>query len=96
MAIGVVYRPPAMTADQYKESWSGSDDSPVPIPSGLLFHAGVGEGDDFFTITVWESQEAYEGFAPMFKQAMSEMGFSFGAPAILPVHHMIIIHSDDE
>ena len=89
MAIAVVYRPPAMTADQYKASWSGEEGQPVPTPEGLVFHAGVGEGDDFFTITVWESQQAYDDFAPMFKQVMAGMGFDFGRPAVLPVHHTI-------
>ena len=32
-------------------------------PAGLLFHAGIGEGADFFTVTVWESQAAYDAFA---------------------------------
>lgn len=89
MAIAVVYKPPAMTAEQYKASWAG-DAPPVAVPSGLLFHAGVGEGEAFFTVTVWESQEAYAVFAPSFKQAMRERGFDFGEPVILPVHHLII------
>ena len=42
MAIAVVYRPPAITAEQYNTSWSGSDGPPLPVPPGLLFHAGVG------------------------------------------------------
>ncbi len=89
MAIAVVYRPPGMTADQYNASWSGDDGPPMPTPRGLLFHAGVGEGAEFFTISVWDSQEAYDEFAPAFKDAMSRMGFAFGAPTVLPVHHMI-------
>jgi hypothetical protein len=44
MAIAVVYRPPALSAEQYKASWAGG--SPMPDPQGLLFHAGVGEGDE--------------------------------------------------
>jgi hypothetical protein len=68
LPIAVVYRPPSMTAEQYKLSWSASDDPPVPTPLGLLFHAGVGEGDAFFTVTVWETQEAYDAFAPNFKR----------------------------
>ena len=88
MTIAVVYRPPAMTAEQYKASWR-EDRSPVPLPQGLLFHAGLGEGESFFTVTVWESREAYDAFAPMFKKTMSEQGFSFGEPAIYPVHHFI-------
>ena len=89
MPIAVVYRPPAMTADQYNESWSGAEISPVPPPPGLLFHAGVGEGEDFFTVTVWESRDAYDAFAPTFQQIMQERGFSFGTPKVLPVHHYI-------
>jgi len=87
MPIAVVYTPPAMTAEQYKESWSSGDGPPLPVPAGLLFHAGIGEGADFFTVTVWESREAYDAFAPLFKRTMSERGFHFGEPRILPVHH---------
>jgi hypothetical protein len=88
MAIAVVYRPPGMTAEQYNASWSGSE--------GLLFHAGVGEGEAFFTLTVWKTREAYDAFAPQFKNSMSGRGFEFGEPSILPVHplhHAMMLHS---
>jgi hypothetical protein len=58
-------------------------------PSGLLFHAGVGEGEDFFTVSVREGPEAYEAFASRFKEALGSEGFEGGAPKILPVHHTI-------
>ncbi len=87
MAIAVVYRPPAMTAKQYKDSWAGG--APLSPPPGLIFHAGIGEAADFFTVTVWESREAYDAFAPMFAKAMSEKGFQFGPPQIFPVHHFL-------
>jgi hypothetical protein len=89
MAIAVVYKPPAMTVDQYNASWSGREGPPLPIPPGLLFHAGVGTGNEFFTVTVWNNREAYDAFAPQFKKAMSELGFEFGEPSILPVQHYI-------
>jgi hypothetical protein len=38
----------------------------------LIFHAGVGEGANFFTVTVWESPAAYDAFAPIFTQAMAQ------------------------
>jgi heme-degrading monooxygenase HmoA len=88
MAVAVVYRPPAMTAQQYKESWTGGD-SPVQPPPGLVFHAGVGDGNDFFTISVWNSREDYEAFAPVFARAMEDRGFHIGKPQILPVHQML-------
>jgi hypothetical protein len=87
MPIAVVYRPPAMTADQYRDSWVGGP--PVKPPAGLISHAGVGEGDEFFTITVWESPEAYDAFKPIFRDAMSQRGFDFGDPLVLPVHHLL-------
>jgi hypothetical protein len=89
--VAVVYPPPGMSAEQYKESWSGDErgGQPVPTPPGLLFHDGVGQGDDFFTVSVWENQEAYDDFAPAFKQAMAAIGIHFGTPSTLPVHHMI-------
>lgn len=89
MAIAVVYRASSITAEQYNRSWTGNDGPPVPVPAGLLFHAGVGEGDEFFTVTIWETREAYDAFAPQFKNAMSERGFDFGNPSIFPVHHYI-------
>jgi hypothetical protein len=88
MAIAVVYRPPAMTAAQYNESWGGGP--PVSPPPGLIVHAGIGEGADFTTITVWESRAAYDAFAPVFTQVMREKGFTFGTPQILPVHHVLV------
>ena len=87
MAIAVVYRPPALSAEKYKASWA--DGSPMPDPEGLLFHAGVGEDDDFFTVSVWESRDAYDAFASRFKEALGAEGFEGGAPQILPVHHTI-------
>jgi hypothetical protein len=87
MKMAVVYRPPAVSAEMYKASWANG--SPMPDPKGLLFHAGVGEGDEFFTISVWESAEAYDAFGAKFKKALGAEGFEGGAPKILPVHHVI-------
>lgn len=87
MAIAVVYRVPAMSADQYRQSWIGGP--PVAPPAELIFHAGIGEGTSFFTVTVWESRAAYDAFAPVFAQVMKERGLEFGNPEILPVHHFL-------
>lgn len=87
MPIAVVYRAPAMTAEQYNESWVGGP--PVAPPRGLIFHAGIGDGAAFFTVSVWESQAAYNAFAPVFSQAMAARGYQFGVPEILPVHRVL-------
>ena len=87
MPIAVVYRAPAMTLEQYTASWS--DGPPVSPPPGLIFHAGFGQGDEFSTITVWDSREAYDRFAPVFASLMSAKGLRFGSPQILPVHHFM-------
>jgi hypothetical protein len=87
MAIAVVYRPPAMSAEQYMKSWAAGP--PVAPPPGLIFHAGVGEGASFFTVTVWESRAAYDAFAPVFARGMAEMGLRFGEPEVLPVHQFL-------
>jgi hypothetical protein len=87
VTIAVVYKPPAMTAEQYRESWASGP--PVAPPAGLIFHAGMGEGTAFFTVTVWESRAAYDAFAPVFTRAMRERGFEFGTPEILPVHRFL-------
>ena len=87
MPIAVVYRPPAVTEEDYLASWANG--SPMPDPKGLLFHAGIGEGDEFFTVSVWENREAYDAFGSRFKEALGAEGFKGGAPKILAVHHTI-------
>ena len=87
MKIAVVYRPPALDAAAYKATWT-SDVKP-PSADGLIFHAGVGEGDEFFTTSVWESREAYDSFAGGFRESLGEAGFEGGKPSVLPVHHVI-------
>lgn len=87
MAVAVVYKSPAITVEQYENSWRGGP--PVAPPPGLLFHAGFGEGAEFMTVTVWESREAYDAFAPIFARAMADQGFNFGSPQILPVHRFL-------
>ena len=87
MKIAVVYKAPSVTAESYKASWANG--SPMPDPAGLLFHAGIGEGEDFQTVSVWESAEAYEAFGARLKKALGEQGFTGGPPQILSVHHVI-------
>jgi hypothetical protein len=87
MAIAVVYKVPAMSADQYRQSSIGGP--PVAPPAGLIFHAGIGEDTSFFTVPVSESRTAYDAFAPMFAHWMKERGFEFGEQEILPVHHFL-------
>jgi hypothetical protein len=55
----------------------------------MIFHAGVGEGADFFTVTIWDSPEAYDAFAPIFTKMTTDMGFHFGKPHIFPVHQSL-------
>ena len=55
----------------------------------LIFHAGIGEGDAFFTVTIWETRDAYDAFVPVFARVMNEQGFQFGQPEILPVHQVL-------
>jgi hypothetical protein len=87
MPIAVIYRPPAMTAEQYQESWIGG--VPVDLPRGLVFHTGIGDGDAFLTVSVWEDRAAYDAFAPVFAKAMAERGLHFGKPEILSVHQVL-------
>jgi len=62
----------------------------VVAPPGLIFHAGIGEGADFFTVTVWESQDADDTFAPTFARVMrAKAGYRFGPPNVLSVQHFL-------
>jgi hypothetical protein len=87
MKIAVVYRPPALDAETYKATWASN--FAIANPDGLIFHAGIGDGDDFFTVSVWENRQAYDAFADGFRDTMGDVGFHGGTPLILPVHHTI-------
>ncbi len=69
MPIAVLYRPPAVTAEQYKATWSQG--APVAVPAGLVLEKAMP-----FSPSI---------FAPRFKQAMSEQGIVLGEPTILEV-----------
>jgi hypothetical protein len=75
-------------AVQRELEWGNAD-----IPTARI-DAGIGEGADVTTVTVWESKEAYDTFAPTFTRVMNEKGFRFGAPRILPVHHFLASQND--
>jgi hypothetical protein len=80
MAIAVVYRPPALTAEKYMTS--SANGSPMPDPQAFV-PRWRGRGYDFFTVSVWESREAYDAFASRFKEALGAEGFE-GRPRYSP------------
>ena len=66
VTIAVASRPPAMTSEQYRESWARGP--PVAPPAGLIVDAGIGEGAVFVTVTVCESRAAYDGSRPSLRK----------------------------
>jgi hypothetical protein len=60
----------------------GADDNP---PAGLIVHAAGEEGDNWRSVSVWESQAAYERFReerimPAVAQALGQAAIDAGPP----------------
>jgi hypothetical protein len=87
MPIAVVYRPPALTAEKYMESWA--DGSPMRTLRAFCSMPVWARVTTSSPSRVGETPEAYDAFASRFKEALGAEGFEGGAPKILPVHHTI-------
>lgn len=62
---------------------SGNCPPPAVTHAAFVVHAGVREGDDFFTVSVGENREAYDA-AARFGEALSAEGFEGKRPRDFP------------
>jgi hypothetical protein len=94
MAVLMIHDSPGGTEEQYDavisllsdgKGISSLSDWPVP---GILFHAAGPTASGWRVVDVWESEDAFEAFAPFIGFALEDVGFP-GGPQPFPLHALV-------
>ena len=78
---------PGMTTKQFDDAWKELRALGISRPKGLVHHTGAQNGSSMVIVDVWESQEAWEGFAQTIGPILGKLGVADSPPVILPVHY---------
>jgi hypothetical protein len=57
-------------------------------PQALQVHVLFGEGDDMQVSEIWESEQAFDEWYPTLREALDEVGVSYGPPLLLPISEL--------
>ncbi len=88
MAIAVMFDAESTTREKYDEVRSRLEEAGDWPPPGLVVHAACGASEVEAVLEVWESSEAFEGFAPKLMPLLDEVGISAGEPKVWDVYKM--------
>ncbi len=89
MAIAMYFHPQSMSAAQYDEVIRRLEAAGAGRPGGRLHHSCFGAGDSMMVYDVWESQEAFDAFAPTLMPILESIGLDPGTPDVMPIHNLI-------
>jgi len=87
MAILMISDAATDTVAQYDEVIKKLEDTGHGNPPGRLSHAAALKGTGYIVVDVWESQEAFDSFAPMLVSLIEAAGGSFPKIEVAPVHN---------
>lgn len=59
-------------------------------PPGRRSHVAARQGESYFVVDVWESQEAMDRFAQTLLPLARQAGIPVAQPQIYPVHNVIV------
>jgi hypothetical protein len=80
----------AGTLDSYDEIIRRLEASGNGQPPGRRSHVAARQGDSYFVVDVWESQEAMDQFAQTLRPLAGHMGTPVAQPQIYAVHNLIV------
>ena len=89
MAILMISDAATDTVAQYDEVIKKLEDTGHGNPPGRLSHAAALKGTGYIVVDVWESQEAFDSFAPVLVPLIEAAGGSFPKIEVVPVHNRI-------
>ena len=90
MALAILFKPTSMDARGYDEVIRRLEAAGAGAPTGRLYHACHGEGNDLRVVDVWESMETFEKFGQTLMPILQEIGIDPGTPKIRPIHNTIV------
>ncbi len=95
MAIGVVFRFPGATVEQYDEVCRELNNgqplrSLSDIPGGgCLSHAAGAAADGLYVTDVWDSAEKFQAFGEKLMPLAQQAGLKPDEPVVFPVHNLV-------
>lgn len=90
MAIAVLMEFPVGTMEQYDEVIAEMELGGRPAPHGIFHVAGPMEGGGVRIVDVWDSQEAFEGFAQgQIGPITQKHGIAAPTVTVWPVHNIL-------
>ena len=89
MAIVMISDAATDTVAQYDDVIQKLQDAGHGNPPGRLSHVAALKGTGYFVVDVWESQEAFDAFAPALIPLIEAAGGSLPKIEVAPVHHRI-------
>ncbi len=89
MAILMISDAATDTVAQYDDAIQKLEDAGHGNPPGRLSHVAALKGTGYIVVDVWESQEAFDAFAPVLIPLIEAAGGSFPKIEVAPVHNQI-------
>jgi len=89
MAILMISDAATDTVAQYDDAIQKLEDAGHGNPPGRLSHVAALKGTGYVVVDVWESQEAFDAFAPVLIPLIEAVGGSLPRIEVAPVHNRI-------
>jgi hypothetical protein len=95
MAIGVIFKFPGGTVEQYDEVCRGLNNG-QPLRSladwpggGCLSHVVGAAADGLYVLDVWDSAEKFQAFGAQLMPLMQQAGLKPDEPIVFPAHNFV-------
>ena len=95
MAIGVIFKFPGGTVEQYEEVCREVNNG-QPMRSltdwpggGCLSHTAGATADGFYVLDVWESPEKFQAFGERLMPLVQQAGLKPDEPLVFPAHNFV-------
>jgi len=89
MALGILFAPASLTAQQYDDCIDRLEKAGAGKPMGRHYHSCFGTGNKLQVFDVWESQAAFDSFGRVLMPILQQIGVDPGQPQIAPIHNII-------
>jgi hypothetical protein len=95
MAIGVIFRFPGGTTEQYEAVTQGLNNGrPMRALAdwpggGCLSHVAGTTPDGLYVLDVWESPEKFQAFGATLMPLIQQAGLKPDEPVVFPVHNFV-------
>jgi hypothetical protein len=89
MALAFYFTPSGFTPEKYDDVIRRLNAAGAGAPEGRSYHVALESNGEIQVFDIWESQEAFDAFAPTLLPILAEVGADPGQPAVAPVHNLI-------